>query len=381
MPLLDFSTAQSFISKFGNKSEREKLLSLYLSLPYQKVNDSPTLKHYTDWSKFETLNLEVRDSYDTRNRYLSEIEGFTSITYPKDIEGVDETSNSLIRPEEHKLVSLTLALSNKVIISSSKYKKVFFHHISSEGVFSPLNLEVKVEDGDVMDFVYLSDSQGQRAMTSSVISFEVGRDAQLNLSIVGLSPSVFVHSKALVKGELHTNIFASKSFISHVNYSIELMENALSTFSAKAIGINEDNVNVRVSVIHKGKRSKSDGILKAISTDSALSVIGGDAVVSEEALDSSTSIIGRAYNIGKDSKAVVAPMLEVKTGRVQLAKHSASVSRVPEELIFYLETRGFSRKEAESMIIKGFIIDENDPPFLEKIIDKILTEAKVLLSV
>ncbi|MEJ2771021.1 MULTISPECIES: SufD family Fe-S cluster assembly protein [unclassified Stygiolobus] len=380
MSIIDFSSAQQYISKFSNKSERERLLSLYLSLPYQRINDSPTLKHYTDWSRFEKLNLQVNDFLPSKEG--RKIDGYTEITYPSEIETKDEPTNSLIKAEEHKLVSLTLALSNKITISSSnlKSKKILFYHTSSEGVFYPLNLEVKVEDGDTMDFVYMSDSP-KDGMTSSVISFEVGRDAQLNLTIIGLSSNLFIYSKALVKGELNTNIFTSRSFISHVSYSIELMENAISTFSAKTIGLNDDNINVRVSAIHKGKRSKSDGMLKAISTDSALSVIGGDATVSEEALDSSTSIIGRAYNIGKDSKAVVAPMLEVKTGRVQLAKHSASISRVPDELIFYLETRGFSRKEAESMIIKGFIIDENDPPFLEKIIDEILTEAKVLVSV
>ena len=379
MPLIDFASAQEYISKLSNKSEREKLLSLYLTLPYQKINDSPTLKHYTDWSRFDNLNLQIKEFVGDEK---INIEGYEKVVYPSDkIESKEDVTNQLIKPEEHKLVALTLALTNKVVISSSsiKSKRLLFYHSSAEGLLSPLNLEVYVEDGDHLDFVYIS--EGKRAMTSAVISFNVGKDSQLNLSIINLSQASFVYSKALVKGEVNTTIFTSKSFVSHVNYSLELMENASSNFSAKAVGLDNDNINVRVNVIHKGIRSKSEGVLKAISTDSALSVIGGDAVVSEEALDSSTSIIGRAYNIGKDSKAVVAPMLEVKTGRVQLAKHSASVSRVPDELIFYLESRGFSRKEAESMIIKGFIVDENDPPFLERIIDEILTEAKVLVSV
>lgn len=58
------------------------------------------------------------------------------------------------------------------------------------------------------------------------------------------------------------------------------------------------------------------------------------------------------------SHASVVPMLEVKTGRVVMAKHSAAVSKINEDMIFYLKSRGLTQKEAEGMIIRGFIEDE-----------------------
>ncbi|MFP3200961.1 MAG: SufD family Fe-S cluster assembly protein [Sulfolobus sp.] len=385
MGVVNFSSAQQYISKFENKMEREKLLSTYLSLPYQVIHDSPTLKHYTDWNKFDNLSLEVKDSDETK--VSKQIEDYKTIVVDNglikdsNVTISDSPYNELIKPEEHKLVALTLALSRKIRITSREFKKVLVYHTSSiEKTISPLNLEVEIKEGDELDLIYFSESK-LTSMTSSVISLKVSKDSILNLYVISLSPYVFLHMKAEVEGTVNNLVFSSKSIASHINYNIELKGNSSSTFTAKAIGIDDDNIDIRINVNHIGSNSRSEGMLKAISADNALTVIRGDATIFENAYDSSTSILGRAFIIGKEAKAVVAPMLEVKTGRVKLAKHSASVSKVPEDLIFYLESRGFSRKEAESMIIKGFISDENDPQFLSKIIDEILTESKVILSV
>lgn len=112
--------------------------------------------------------------------------------------------------------------------------------------------------------------------------------------------------------------------------------------------------------------------MKAISNDQAFTVVRGVATIDETAINSSTSIIGRSLVLGKDAKAVVSPMLEVKTGRVVMAKHSAAVSRIDENQIFYLQTRGLSKREAEGIIIRGFIIEEQDPETLKDRIEEIL---------
>jgi len=78
--------------------------------------------------------------------------------------------------------------------------------------------------------------------------------------------------------------------------------------------------------------------------------------------------------LGKQSKAIVAPMLEVKTGRVITAKHSAAVSRVNEDLVFYLQNRGFDRKTAEGLIIRGFLNDENDISIVKEMVEKIISD-------
>ena len=54
------------------------------------------------------------------------------------------------------------------------------------------------------------------------------------------------------------------------------------------------------------------------------------------------------------SSAVAEPELEIKNNEVK-ASHSASVGRIDEEQLFYLESRGVEKHDAEKLIIKGFL--------------------------
>jgi len=65
---------------------------------------------------------------------------------------------------------------------------------------------------------------------------------------------------------------------------------------------------------------------------------------------------------GEKAKANSAPMLEIETYNVEEARHATSISRLSEDRIFYLASRGIDVKEAEKLIIKGA-----SERFLEKI--------------
>ncbi|BFH74253.1 SufD family Fe-S cluster assembly protein [Sulfurisphaera javensis] len=385
MSIIDFSSAEKYISNLENKGERQKLLSLAESLPYQVINDSPTVKHYTEWSEYDKLNLTIFPSKEEiKKKY--ELEGYRTIYIQDDfISGglvSEEPTNSLIKPEEHKLVALTLALSRKIKIDIEKSDKVLiYHRVAERNYFSPANIEINVKDGAITDIVYLAENEIPNSLQTAITSLRVSRDSQANFTLISTSSYIYNYVKVYCEGELNSTIFATKSKMAHIEYTTILDKESKSVFSAKSIGTNDDKIDIRIIVQHQGQKSVSDGNLKGIATDNAFVVIRGDASINETALDSSTSIIGRAFILGKDAKAIVAPMLEVKTGRVMMAKHSASVSRVPEDLIFYLENRGLSRKEAESFLIRGFIEDEKDPEILKKIIEEVLTSSKIIVSV
>ncbi len=58
--------------------------------------------------------------------------------------------------------------------------------------------------------------------------------------------------------------------------------------------------------------------------------------------------------VGKDARAEAVPELEIECNEVK-ASHAASVGRIDEEQIFYLMSRGLSKKEAEELIIEAFL--------------------------
>ncbi len=377
MPLVDIDSVKSFLSSFENKSEREEIFSIYERLPYQVINDSPTVKHYTRWENLEKLNLKVAEAKGKETAYPS-ITGYTRIVIHNNlikeapINFSQAVGNSLIKPEDHKLVSLTLSLSRKLSIKQGG-KYLIYHYTDEEGIFSPINIEINVPEGENAEVIYYSENK-EKSMNSAVISAIVGKDSSLNLTLVnkGNSSYNFVYSKARVDGSINSYIISSGYLEGHVEYHSYLGEGAQAFFSSRALGVENNNIDVITNVYHDGPKSVSNGFMKSVSSGSSLVVTRGDARINEQAIDSSTSIIGRAIMLG-ESTAVVAPMLEVRTGRVITAKHSASVSRVPEDLIFYLQNRGFDRKSAEGLIVRGFMEDEGDTEIVKKIIDEIIT--------
>lgn len=121
--VVDIQLAKKVINEnfTQDKGEREKAFSLYLSKPYQLIHDSPTIKHYTEWDLYDSLNLtnisrqEVKYN-DTAN--VIEIIDDT-IKIPKnDIQIDDLLNDSIISSDEHKLVSLAYSLSRRITINN-----------------------------------------------------------------------------------------------------------------------------------------------------------------------------------------------------------------------------------------------------------------------
>ncbi|MCA9369371.1 SufD family Fe-S cluster assembly protein, partial [Candidatus Woesebacteria bacterium] len=62
----------------------------------------------------------------------------------------------------------------------------------------------------------------------------------------------------------------------------------------------------------------------------------------------------RVLLLSDTATAETVPDLEILTDDVKCS-HAASVSRIPEEQIFYLQSRGIERSTAEDMIVEGFL--------------------------
>jgi hypothetical protein len=65
-------------------------------------------------------------------------------------------------------------------------------------------------------------------------------------------------------------------------------------------------------------------------------------------------LAGHAILLNKGSIADAIPGLEIETNEVK-ATHSASVSQIDEEQIFYLMCRGLDRESAKREIVNGFV--------------------------
>ena len=58
--------------------------------------------------------------------------------------------------------------------------------------------------------------------------------------------------------------------------------------------------------------------------------------------------------LNKESRSDTYPYIEIDEEDVSIG-HEASVSKVGEEQLFYLKSRGLSEEEATTMVVSGFI--------------------------
>ena len=107
-------------------------------------------------------------------------------------------------------------------------------------------------------------------------------------------------------------------------------------------------------VVHCAPNTKSRIISKSISKNGGRSSYRGLCKVEDGATDCKSNVVCDALILDSDSRSDTYPYIEVEEQDVQI-EHEASVSRIGEEQLFYLMSRGLTEAEASSMIVSGFI--------------------------
>jgi len=127
-------------------------------------------------------------------------------------------------------------------------------------------------------------------------------------------------------------------------------------------------------MIHKGKNTRSTIISKGISSESSTNTYRGTVRVHEKAKNARNYTCCDSMLVGSSSSAHTFPVVEAKAEHAQL-EHEASTSKMSDEQLFYLRSRGISDEDAISLIISGFC-----GRVLEELPLEFAQEAKQLLA-
>src|SRR5215204_3455002 len=107
-------------------------------------------------------------------------------------------------------------------------------------------------------------------------------------------------------------------------------------------------------VVHVAPNTSSQIISKSISKGTGRSSYRGLVKVYKGAENVCSNVVCDALLLDETSRTDTYPYMEIEEERVSIG-HEATVSKVAEEQIFYLMSRGLSEDEAMSMIVNGFI--------------------------
>lgn len=107
-------------------------------------------------------------------------------------------------------------------------------------------------------------------------------------------------------------------------------------------------------MIHLAPLTSSTIVSKSISRNGGRAAYRGLVKIIKGAEKSSSSVVCDALLVDDYSRSDTYPHVDVREDDVSMA-HEATVSKVSEDQLFYLMSRGLEEKEAMGMIVRGFV--------------------------
>src|SRR3954468_20207890 len=107
-------------------------------------------------------------------------------------------------------------------------------------------------------------------------------------------------------------------------------------------------------IIHAAPNTTSNIFAKSISKDGGRSSYRGLLEVAKGASGSKSKVVCDALLLDEDSRSDTYPTIRINEDRVDVG-HEATVSKIGEEQLFYLQSHGIPEEEASKLIVNGFI--------------------------
>ncbi|MEN2999777.1 MAG: SufD family Fe-S cluster assembly protein [Acidilobaceae archaeon] len=349
---------------------RQKYVELFRALPFQQIADTPTVKYYTDWKAFEErLGLPYSERELEIPRYLSHLKAHLKlgkeISFAK-AEGV-EISGSPREPFSLLQVG----------------DKVTAYHAASWRAGA--HLELRGDFGNVLVL-----STGGESYMGHHLTLRAAEGSSGNLYIVDVLPSGHNLKTFLFEGVFEPRSKVGVHLLSlHSRDSVAFTAGKLlisdeAEVESRSLVVGGKMSRVQVDYVVKGKEAKlkalasslarggtkADFILNSynVGAYSEVTVSGrgaalnrgylslrGSAIVEESAYQASSEIELQVVMIGEEARGFAVPVLEIHSGDVAKGNHSAGISHISQDHLFYLLSRGLSREDAERLMVSGIL--------------------------
>lgn len=348
----------------------EELLRKAEKMPFQEIADSPTVRYYTNWKVFEE-RLGLPDSED----YM-ELPGWArglgdhTVVLAGDVESDYPYTRVLRRGynvagdlgvegklELYNTARLTVGAEIRVPRGAGSGRLVVAS-LGGNG-FTGHHVRIVVEESSEVEIVLLDLARdpGVKLFTLRA-HIEPGAKVRLySLSLHGKAAVYTRRSYTLARGaEMEVGLALSSGASTRLQEDYHL-EGASSSLEARASGVSLAGRwgDVVLNARHTGRESRGWIGGRGIALPGGLLALRGLAMVMPQAEWAATHVDVHVASMGEEGKAYASPMLEIHTGNVREAYHSASVSSLSEETLFYMATRGLSPEDAKAVFIDGVL--------------------------
>ena len=405
------------IEKIKNLSLEEKIVrKKNLDLFYK--SGFPT-KQVEDW-KFTDLNLILNKNFDSisndvnseSNRDLEIIENFEHnyifLTNGKIISSsfeYEEKNKILIKDFNQKeIVNLdqvnTLILLNNALSSGGfslevtknyKVKKplIVYNYFSKDLKNKILNNKnsIKLNEGSELMLIDYNDSNIQSNFIRNAIDIvSLGENAILKNILIQNSKSnghfyKYIKSSLESSSKYENYILSSGLKFNKIEIEINLNKDNSSCSIYSALNLLENqHQEIKTRINHNSPNCKSYQKIKNVLNDNSKAVYQGKIFVEKVAQKTDAYQLSKALILNDKAEFDAKPELEIYADDVKCS-HGSTSGSIDLDAVYYLMTRGISKKEAVKLLINGFLnevlenITNNKLKFfLEQILDRQINE-------
>lgn len=138
-------------------------------------------------------------------------------------------------------------------------------------------------------------------------------------------------------------------------YVVELVgEGAEAQIVGAFEGKGRSDITIDIEVRHKAAHTTANTHIRGVLWDRARARITGTIKVYPGAQQTNSFLTEKVLLLGEEARAEAVPNLEIEANDVKCS-HAATVGKIDEEQLFYLQTRGLPRQAAERVLVEGFL--------------------------
>lgn len=281
-----------------------------------------------------------------------------------------EYFNSLVKYDENKYTALNGCLwSGGSFIYIPKGVKLdrplqSYFRINSVTMGQFERTIIIVDEGAELSYIEgcTAESHSQNSLHAGVVEIFVKKDAKCKYSTIqNWSTDVYnLVTKRCIVDENGYMQWIDGNIGSGVTmkYPSCILRGDYSRANSISIAYAKENqrLDAGAKMIHLGKHTKSNIVSKSIASNGGLANYRGTVKISSNATDSVASVKCDTILLDNLSKSDTIPK-NIVLNDSSVLEHEATVSKVSEEKLFYLMSKGLSEDAAKELIILGFISD------------------------
>ncbi|MBC3105812.1 Fe-S cluster assembly protein SufD [Staphylococcus haemolyticus] len=270
--------------------------------------------------------------------------------------------------DEHRLTALHTALINggvfvyvpKNVVVEDPIQYVVLHDDDNASFFN--HVIIVTEESAEVTYVenYLSTASGEGNQLNIVSEVIAGANSNITYGSVdyldkGFTGHIIRRGTTVADASINWALGLMNEGNQIIDNTTNLIgDRSTSELKSVVIGTGDQKINLTSKIVQYGKETNGYILKHGVMRENASSVFNGIGYIKHGGTKSIANQESRVLMLSENARGDANPILLIDEDDVE-AGHAASVGRVDPEQLYYLMSRGISQKEAERLVIHGFL--------------------------